>query len=193
LSDRFLAYADPSAAVRRLYRTARRALDRALAAKDLELAQDEAAMALIMAVACADAFLTAQALDLALDNPKNYRRILSDIKARKPLDVKLATWPILLFGRTLPRGDYSIDDLLGAKARRNSLLHGIGDQALADNDDQPIGLGLSAQVHPLELGEAERALGACLWLVSTVLRARGMTNAQVIEMRRLWLGIGRKP
>jgi len=146
-----------------------------------------------MAVACADAFLTAQALDITLDHPKNYRRILSDLKSRRPLDVKLSTWPILLFGRALARVDFGIDDLLAAKARRNSLLHGIGDQALAEDGDHPIGLGLNVQIHQLDLSEAERALGACVWLVNAILRARGMTNAGSSKCAACGWGSGGRP
>lgn len=181
---------DGARAVRRCFRIARRALDAALAARDPERAGDEAAIALILAVAGAEAFLTAQVIEALEDRPAARPRILRDLKDRRALDHKLAVWPSLALG-----GPFDLDrgwgaDLLAAKGRRNALLHGAGDIGLAEAEPDFIALGDAPGVHDIDADEAGRALAAALGLVDAVLRRRGFANAQIIHLRRAWIGPG---
>ena len=154
--------------MRRCFRIARAALKRGT--------EDDAAVAVIMAIAGAESFLTVQALEIAEPGSALHRRILKDLSSRVSFEAKLAGWPSLLFGARLDleRGEGA--RLLFAKARRNALLHGTPLEEF----------GSDPTVHPIDADEAADTLDAALWFVGEVLRRRGLGDTQIQRLRQIW-------
>jgi hypothetical protein len=167
---------NPAEHVRRCFRIARAALERG--------GSDDAAVAIIMAVAAAESFLTIQALEIAELDPRLKNRILRDLRGRVSFEAKLAEWPRLLFASALDFDRGPGARLLFAKSRRNALLHGAAGEAA----DDFVGLGSDPSIHPISLSEASEALDAALWFIEELLRRRGLSDLQIRNLGPAWTG-----
>jgi hypothetical protein len=171
--------------------SARSLASEAEAAESVDEMHRRAVAAIVMAVACVESYLNAQARLLLHGNDTfpHRQKIESDLRSKRPLGRKLEEWPPLLYGKSIDFGQGHGQRFKALLQHRNKLMHFISDVETIDlGPGQIQGLFDTTAVDDITGMDAWTAVMAAEEFVGHLLDIAGTPSEQIPNAKHHWLG-----
>tara|TARA_R110001583_G_C5523713_1_gene397835 strand:+ start:271 stop:852 length:582 start_codon:yes stop_codon:yes gene_type:complete len=170
------------------------AVARCKQATDANIARQEAALAIVMAVNAVEVFLNLYfrvvVEEDGFEEHKSY--LLGGINKRKGLDFKVKNWPRKILGNSVDLSKETGKEFYKLKELRNSIVHFTSSHDTVDLGGTGVifkGLAETSSYNSLQYSHARNALDTSRRFVEQIFRLRGIEESLLPHALHSWCGV----